>query len=283
MWKRMILPALGLSSFLAAWAFSSGILVPVSPAAQAFRAETLLPPAPAAQSGEDSIWATGKIEAWRQATVGAKSGGRLEAFLKKEGDFVSAGEPVARLERGELQAELREAQAKREQALRERDRAAALREQKVVSEHDWEEARTAYLVADAQMAALEARLEDAAARAPFAGRLLKTFGEAGESVTPGQALFVLGELSSLKVRAEIDELDLGRVALGAKVRVWPDALAGRSFEGRLERLSGMLGSKAQFSEHPRERVDAKVLEAEIRLPASKSLLPGMNAKVEILR
>jgi len=282
MLKKIILPALGLSCLLAAFAFSTGVLAP-SPALQPGRPDAALafPAAPEEAPRGWPVWATGKVEAWRQATVGAKAGGRIEAFHKKEGDFVRSGEIVASLERHELEAELREARARRDQALRERERSAALKDQGVDSQQTFEQARTEAEVAEAKAAALEARLEDALVRAPFSGRVLKTFGESGESVEAGRPLFVLGDLSALKVRAEVDELDVGRVAAGFAAQVWPDALAGRAFEGRVERLSGMLGSKAQFSEHPQERVDTKVLEAEIRLSAAPGLLPGMNAKVRI--
>ena len=278
--ERVLWFGASLASTFAAFGLGSrvmdraNLLTSLAPAA--VRAE----PAPAA-AAPAPVWATGKLEAQRQAIVGSKTVGRIESYVKSEGDVVQAGEPVVLLERSVQEAFVREAQAKRDQALRDRERDRRLRRARTISARELEEAETAYLLAEAELEARQAALDDGVVKAPFPGRILKTFREAGESVAPGSMLFAIGDLSHLKVRAEVDELDLGRVKAGAVVRVWPDAYPGQSFGGTVNKLSGMLGKKSQFSEDPGERVDAKVLEAEILLNPSEALRPGMTTKVEI--
>ena len=62
----------------------------------------------------------------------------------------------------------------------------------------------------------------------------------GEQVTPGQTLFVLGNLDSLRVETtDLDEIDVVRVALGQRAAVVFDALPDRVLEGRVTRISPM--------------------------------------------
>src|SRR5437588_643734 len=68
-------------------------------------------------------------------------------------------------------------------------------------------------LAAARLDRAQAALEERTVRAPFAGRILKTHLEAGESAPPGSelALFDIGDTRRLKVVAEVDELDAGRI------------------------------------------------------------------------
>ena len=230
-----------------------------------------------------SVWAIGRIEGWRQAVVGAKTAGRIEIYLRKEGDSVKRGEKLALLERRQESAKLSAAKARWRQASRDLKRARRLRRARVNSKHELEQAQTAYDLANAEAAVAKAALEDRIVRAPFDGQVLKTYHEAGESVSPGAPVLALGDLSFLKVRAEVDELDVAGVEVGTRARVYPDALPGESFDGRVTSVSGILGRKSQLSDDPKEKSDAKVLEVEVRLENYRQLLPGMNVKVEILR
>src|SRR5579884_2876895 len=129
-------------------------------------------PRPAAAAPAAAVWGTGKIEAWRQSVVSAVAPGRLQALLRRPGDAVRAGEPVAVLERGRQQAQLSRAAAAERQARREKDRAQRLFEARVESAEAVEKAQTDWDVANADLAAARAALDDAVVRAPFSGRVL---------------------------------------------------------------------------------------------------------------
>jgi RND family efflux transporter MFP subunit len=240
------------------------------------------PPPPVPQAAANSsVWATGKIEAWRQAVVSATGAGRIEEVLKRPGQDVSAGEPVVMLERGRLQAQLIRAQAAERQARRDRDRTVRLKAAKVSSDEDVEKAETTLSLAIADLKTSQAAMNDAVIRAPFAGRVLNAFREKGESVAPGTPLFAVGDVSALRARAQVDELDVGRAVTAKVARVWPDSWPGRSFPASVVSRNGMLGTRTQFAEDSQDRVDSKVLETEVRLDPSPELLPGMSVKVEL--
>ncbi|MBI4564711.1 MAG: efflux RND transporter periplasmic adaptor subunit [Planctomycetes bacterium] len=231
---------------------------------------------------ERRVWATGKVEAWKQARVGSTILERIKVFLKSEGDVVQAGEAVVLLERSIVEAQWSRARAVREQAERDLARARRLVSENAASNVEVEKAETALAVAKADEAALEARLEDAVIKAPFAGVILKVYREPGELAHPEAPLFVVGDLSKLKVRAEVDELELAEIRTGVAVRIHPDSFPDLTLSGRIEKLAGALGRKSLFSDDPQERIDAKVLEAEIHLDDAGPLRPGMNVRVEVL-
>jgi len=286
--RKAVLSALAGSAALATLGFSAGVWppkvgVPPAPIPELAGAGPGPRAVPAEEDGRGVVWATGKVEALRQAVVGSKVPGRIEAYLRQEGESVRKGEPLVLLERGRSKAEAARAGARRDQARRELGRARKLRRSRVIPASELESAETALLLAQAELEAGREAVEEAVVRAPFDGRVLKTFRESGESVTPGAPLLAIGDLSAFKVRSEVDELDVSRVRTGARAWIRPDSLPGRVLEGTVARLGGMLGKKAQFSEDPRERVDAKVLEVEVRVEGSQTgtLVPGMSARVSI--
>lgn len=237
-------------------------------------------PAPASSD----VAATGRIEARREAAVRSKGQGRVRRLLAREGAWVRAGAPVVLLDDTMEEAARREAQAEVSLALSRLKRVRPLHEKGFASDQELDEADGAFRLARARQDKAWAALEERRVRAPFSGRILKTYFEEGESLpaAPGDSLlFVIGDTSGLRVRAEIDELDVGRVAPGAPARVAPDALPGEVFEGIVAEVSGMLGRKSLRSEDPRERLDARVLEISIALPPSERLKPGLSVQVKL--
>jgi hypothetical protein len=70
----------------------------------------------------------------------------------------------------------------------------------------------------------------------------------------------VADVSRLRVRVEVDETDVGRVAAGAPGWVSASAFGDRRFPGHVIRVGQSLGRKQLFTEEPRERVDTKVLD-----------------------
>lgn len=233
----------------------------------------------------EAAWvaATGRIEALRQAEVRAEVPGRVSRYLKAEGDRVREGEPIVALESGLERAASREAEAALRQARQRLSRLRGLNRQGVVSDQEKDDAESAVALAQARLDKAAAALEHMTLRAPFSGRILRTYLEAGENAAPqgGPALFVLGDERALILRAEIDELDAGRLNAGARALARPDAFPEREFPGRVRRIAGMLGRRTLASDDPAERADGKVLEVEILLSPDPSLKPGMTAQARV--
>ncbi len=140
---------------------------------------------------------------------------------------------------------------------------------------------TSLSVARAELALAENALERTRIRAPFDGTVLNIYARAGEvtAPTPESALLVFGDLSKLRVRAELEERDVAKVRVGQKVVVRADAFPDREFEGTVTEIASTLGSPRITSRGPRRPDDVDVLEVVANLDGSPPLLTGMRVDV----
>lgn len=129
------------------------------------------------------------------------------------------------------------------------------------------------------VAVAEALLEKTRIRAPVAGTILQLPAKTGEMVAPSpeQALVVLGDMSVVRLKAEVDEHDVSKIKTGGKVTVKSNAYPGREFEGRVSELAPTLASPKFALRGARRPTDVEVLEVTIDLEGDVPLLPGMRA------
>jgi HlyD family secretion protein len=139
----------------------------------------------------------------------------------------------------------------------------------------------ALVAARAELSVVDAALERTRVRAPSAGTILQINAKAGETVAPSpeNVLFVIGNLSSLQVRAEIEERDIGKVRVGQAAVIRSDAFPGKDFEGKVGSLAQSLGPSKIGQRGPRKPTDVDVLEVLIDLNGQPPLLPGMRVDV----
>jgi HlyD family secretion protein len=132
--------------------------------------------------------------------------------------------------------------------------------------------------ADVSMA--EAVLDKTRIRAPMAGTVLQLHAKVGEMVTPSpeQPLVVIGDMSVVRVRAEVDEQDVSKVKLGQKAYVRSNGYPGQEFEGTVTELAPSLAAPRMGSRGARRATDVEVLEVMIDLDGKVPLLPGMRAE-----
>ena len=139
----------------------------------------------------------------------------------------------------------------------------------------------ALTAARAELSLAEAALEKTHIRAAAPGTVLQINAKVGEVIAPSPeaALLVMGDVSSLRVRAEFEERDLGKLRLGQAAVVRSDAFPGRDFEGKVTFLAQSLGPSRLGQRGPRKPTDVDVLEALIELGGKPPLLPGMRVDV----
>lgn len=105
-----------------------------------------------------------------------------------------------------------------------------------------------------QTALLQLQLNKTQINSPMAGTVLVKAIEVGELAVPGKVVAVLVDLSRLEMKVYIPERDIGKVMLGAPVRVKVDAFPQRYFEANVSRVD----QRAQFTPRdihmPEERV-----------------------------
>jgi HlyD family secretion protein len=97
-------------------------------------------------------------------------------------------------------------------------------------------------------------------------------------------IVTMADASALRVRAEVDERDIGRVSIGGAARILSDAFPGRVFEGKVSRMEGLMGRKKVRTGDPAEKSDRDVLEALVDLQTGDNpLVIGLRVTVQFLK
>jgi HlyD family secretion protein len=145
-------------------------------------------------------------------------------------------------------------------------------------------ARAQIASAEADVALADSLLDKTLIRSPVSGTILRRLRVAGEAVTnvdPTQ-IAIVGDLRKLRVRAEVDETDVARVAAGQRVEITADAYPNRRFGGTVFRVSQRFGAKAVQTGRPAEKVDMKVLQVLIDLDPDVKLPVGLRVDAFVL-
>ncbi|HML43551.1 MAG: efflux RND transporter periplasmic adaptor subunit [Hyphomicrobium zavarzinii] len=137
---------------------------------------------------------------------------------------------------------------------------------------------SALIAARTDVAQVENAIERTRVRAPSDGTVLNVWARAGEMAAPSPdaALVLFGDISSLRVRAEVEERDVTRIRVGQRVVVRADAFPDKDFEGVVTQLAPALGSPRITTRGPRRPNDVEVLEVLIGLDGTPPLLTGMR-------
>jgi len=132
-------------------------------------------------------------------------------------------------------------------------------------------------IARTELWAAEAAREKLSIRAPIAGTVLQVNAKPGEMAVPSatQPLVLMGDISGLRVRAELDERDYGEIRVGQAVSVRPDAFRGREFAGKVSSIAPLV-EPSRSSRGQRNQNDVDVVEVLIDLAEPGPLAVGMK-------
>jgi HlyD family secretion protein len=136
--------------------------------------------------------------------------------------------------------------------------------------------------ARANIALIDAQLADTVAVSPVDGVVLVKSADPGEILAAGTTIVTIGDIEHPWLRGYVDETDLGKVKLGAKVKVTTDSYKGKVYDGRVSFIS----SEAEFTpkqiQTQQERVKL-VYRIKIDLDnSSRELKSNMPADAEIV-
>ena len=136
-------------------------------------------------------------------------------------------------------------------------------------------------VARAEWRVAQAALEKTQIRAPADGMMLRVDAKNGELAVPaaGPPIMSIGDVSALRVRAEVNEQDLGRIRVGQAVLVRAGAFHGREFDGRVSSIARVVGPSRINSGDPRKFSDVDVLEVLVDLSNPGPLVVGEQVDV----
>jgi HlyD family secretion protein len=136
-------------------------------------------------------------------------------------------------------------------------------------------------IARAELLGIEAAIEKMTIRAPIAGTVLQINAKPGELATPAaaQPLLLLGDISAMRVRAELDERDFGEIKIGQAVLVRAAAFREREFAGKVLSIAPIVQSSRISSRDQRNLTDVSVAEVMVDLAEPGPLAVGMKVDV----
>jgi HlyD family secretion protein len=136
-------------------------------------------------------------------------------------------------------------------------------------------------VARAELAAAAAAIGKLTIRAPIAGTVLQVNAKPGELAGPSSAqpLLVIGDVSALRVRVELEERDFGEIKIGQPVLVRAAAVRGREFAGKVSFIAPIVEQGRINARGQRNVTDVDVVEVLVDLAQADPLAVGMKVDV----
>jgi RND family efflux transporter MFP subunit len=243
---------------------------------------------PKAAAAGQALVLPGTLQGYAQSPVSARASGYLKRWTRDIGSRVRKGELLAEIETPEIDQQLSQAVAAREQtssslrlAKSTMERWDALRRKDAVSQQDLDERRSAYAQARANLAAADANIErlrqlEGFKRvvAPFDGVITRRNVDVGDLIDAGggssRALFLLTQTNPLRIYVNVPQSYAQLVQTGQRVTVTQPELAGRSFEGKVARTAAAIDAAT------------RTMQIEIGLPnPDDALLPGAYVLVSL--
>lgn len=254
-----------------------------------------------------------------RVSISSKIMGRITELAADEGDTVTVGEVLVRLDDADLRAQ--DAQVKASIVSAEESvklarinvskaeddfrRAQKQYTDRILSEEQYEHARKALETARAQLSialaqvgaaraqrgVIETNLRNTQIASPMSGVVAKRFVLTGDVVQPSQPILAVYDLAHVWVTANFEETKLGSMTIGAPVDITIDAYAKERFRGTVAQLGA--STAAQFSLIPPNNASGNFTKVTQRVPVKISidreagsqderpLLPGMSVEVRV--
>jgi HlyD family secretion protein len=237
--------------------------------------------------------ATGVVEPINVIEVKAKSSGQIVAMPVETGTFLKPGDLLVQLDTRDTRNSYAQAKADLDAATinlrvskQAKDRADQLFKDRVITAVEHEAAQVAYANAQATVlrnrAALDIRLpklQDATVRAPVSGTVIEKDVALGQVIASGTGTFgggttilKMADLTKVRVRALVNETDIGKVRPGLTATVTVDAFPDRPFIGTVDKIE------------PQATIQQSVTMFPVLISIdnqARLLMPGMNGEVSI--
>jgi RND family efflux transporter MFP subunit len=243
---------------------------------------------PKAAGAGQSLALPGTLQGFVQSPIAARASGYLKRWTKDIGSRVEKGELLAEIETPEIDQQLTQAIAAREQtasslalAKSTVERWESLRKKDVVSQQDLDERRSGLAQAQANLAAAEANVQRLRqlegfkrVLAPFAGVITRRNVDVGDLIDAGggsaRALFMLSQTDPLRVYVNVPQSYSQLVKTGQPVVVTQAELRGQTFKGEVARTAAAIDTAT------------RTMQVEVTLPNRDGILmPGAYVQVAL--
>jgi len=242
---------------------------------------------------ELTVEASGTVEAISSIEIKSKASGEILFLGAEIGDFIKKGEVLARIDQRTPQNNLEQASADLDVAKVRLANAESqfLRSEKLhkegsISDKAFEDAQEAFSSAKSQyvrsnvfLENAKISLDDTLVRSPIDGTIISRAAEVGQVITSptsavggGTLLMEMADLNKVRVRALIDEIDIGKINIGQEVTLRVSAYRDRKFTGVVSKIEPQAKEDQNVTTFP------VLVDIENR---DNLLLIGMNTDVEI--
>ncbi len=170
------------------------------------------------------IHTSGQLASQAEVQLAFKVGGIIERLRVDEGDRVTAGQQLARLDLSEIDAQVQEAESAVAKARRDLKRTKRLYRDSVATLEELQNAETAVETAEARLQTARFNREHAVIEAPESGRILRRHADVGEQVGAGTPVLTLGATGrGWVVETGLSASEVVRVSRGDSATVTFDA------------------------------------------------------------
>ncbi len=256
------------------------------------------------------VSATGKIQPKTKVDISADVSGKIEKLAVVEGQWVEKGafliglareRYVAAVESGVANVSAAQANAalvheNLNRTKNEFERSKELLASGNESKATFEAKQADYLVEVARYKAAQDQVEQATAAlkqarddlskttiyAPMAGTISALNKEQGEIALGSQfqkdVILVIGDLTQMEAQVNVDENDVGSIAIGQKAEIQVDALPDRTLNGVVSEISNSANTSGNGTTEQKTEFAVKITITD----PPKELRPGMTASAEII-
>ncbi len=206
---------------------------------------------------EVSIEASGVIEAISSVEIKSKASGEVLFLGAEVGDFVNKGFMLAQIDQrtannivDQTKSDLEAAKVRLLNAESQYDRGIELHKQSSISDKDFEDIKENYAQAKSTLVRNEVSfenakisLDDTEVKSPIDGTVISRPVEVGQVISSptsafgeGSILMTMADLSKVRVRALVDEIDVGKVEIGQSVSIKVAAYRDKEFIGTVTKI-----------------------------------------------
>tara|TARA_Y100001936_G_C16088709_1_gene684105 strand:+ start:2440 stop:3657 length:1218 start_codon:yes stop_codon:yes gene_type:complete len=204
-----------------------------------------------------SVEASGNVEAISSVEIKSKASGEVLYLGAEVGDLVQKGQVLARIDQrtpkntlSQAKADLEVAKVRLMNATSQLKRGKELFEGKNISDKDYEDIQEMHASAKASQVRAQVFLEnakialdDTTVRSPITGTVINRPIEIGNVITSptasvggGTLLMRMADLNKVRVRAYIDEVDIGKIMLNQEVLLKVSAFRDKKFKGVVSKI-----------------------------------------------
>jgi len=240
-----------------------------------------------------TVSGSGTVEVSNDRNLAFNVAGKIYEIYVEEGDKVSKGDALAKLDTSALELALNQAKLGLVQARVDRDEAEynlnqfkdvlhASSDRVKVAEAALNAAEVQVKVAEQAVTEAQKQLGEATLTAPFGGEVASVHADEGDSVLTGTTIIYLIDPTSVELIARVDELDVVKVKTGQKVMISVDAMPGAMLEGRVTFISPVAREPGVVLFEDEDEEKEYEVKIDFDIPENSPIRVGMNATAEII-